>query len=472
VPASGSALLSRPHNQIGDVVVITQLLDPHRLRHGRSWVLALFIGALVLRLSVLAVTFKGNDAVLYYDDAQIALNILGGHGYSVTYQYRNWLLYESVLTTTKLRDPVVPGFRTTALKQPLNALILTGMFAGFGEKNFLAVFLLHALISSATVCLLFLSLRRTAPQTALLLSIGAAAYPSFVVHTMTVPESTTLILFLIAALWYWMTNPPANPSWTYWGLGGTIGGLAVLTEPVMSPFVGLTVCLAAALSQGTRKVQLLSAATAIVVASIVVSPWLARNYVVFDRFPVLKSGSFGHIFNWGLHFSGKGSWISEERLVALEQAGRQMSELEEEEAIARELRAQLPKFWLQYATYDIPHHFLHLWWDVPRYWNNYSLSYLLGRRLPYVVILIFALPEIAGLISRLWRRSLDTVRQEPVKVSALILFATTTAVYSIFGAFHSRYRLPLELGLLVFAASTLQRMVHRGNLLEAEPAGR
>ena len=81
-------------------------------------------------------------------------------------------------------------------------------------------------------------------------------------------------------------------------------------------------------------------------------------------------GALGHVFNWGLHFSGKGSWISDERMVTLEKAGRNLSELEEEEAIQRELLSMFPSHWREYVTYDIPHHFLHLWWDVPRYWNN------------------------------------------------------------------------------------------------------
>ena len=86
---------------------------------------------------MLGTTFRGNDTVAYYDDAQIALNLVAGNGYSVIYQYRNWLLYEAVLKTAKLDAPVVTGTRTTALKQPAYALILAGLFSCCGVKNFL-----------------------------------------------------------------------------------------------------------------------------------------------------------------------------------------------------------------------------------------------------------------------------------------------------------------------------------------------
>jgi hypothetical protein len=44
-------------------------------------------------------------------------------------------------------------------------------------------------------------------------------------------------------------------------------------------------------------------------------------------------------------------------------------------------------------------------------------------------------------------------------VSALMLIATYTVVYSLFGSFHARYRLPVELGLFIFAGTTLRPVV-------------
>ena len=436
----------------------SEILSTNGLRHNRAWVVCIFGVALLLRLAILSFTFPGNDAVYYYDDAQIALNLIEGRGYSVNYKYRNWLLYEAVLKTAELQDPVVEGTRTTALKQPAYSLLLAGLFYGFGPKNFLVVFLVHAIISSLTVSLLFLCLRQTAPLSALAVAIGTSIYPPFALHSVTVPESTTLLLALIAALWLCLIKIRDRASWGLWVIGGAIGGLAVLTEPVMLPFVAICLCYAACLDHRSLQHRLAAFVMASAIALLVLSPWLVRNYLVFERFPVFKSG-LGHIFNWGLHFSGKGSWISDERMVALEQAGRNLSELEEEEAIARELRSMFPSHWREYVTYDIPHHFLHLWWDVPRYWNNYSVRYLVGRRIPYLLLLGLALPHLLRTTARLVRQPRATLYSEVPEVSALMFIATYTVPYSLFGAFHSRYRLPIELGLFIFAGTTLRPVV-------------
>src|SRR5439155_10338208 len=175
------------------------IFSAESLRSDRVWVLSVFVVALVLRLAILGVTFRGNDAVYYYDDAQIALNLIEGKGYSVSYQYRNWLLYEALLKGAKLDNPVVDGTRATALKQPANALLIAALFYCFGPKNFLIVFVINAVFSALTVSLLFLCLRPNVPVTALLAALGAAIYPPFAFHAVTVPESTAPLLFLIAA---------------------------------------------------------------------------------------------------------------------------------------------------------------------------------------------------------------------------------------------------------------------------------
>jgi len=410
-------------------------------------------------LAILSFTFPGNDEVSYYDDGKIALNLIEGKGYSVSYVYRNWLLYEAVLTTAKLQNPVTEGTRTTALKQPAYSLLLAGLFYWFGPKNFFVVFLVHALIASLTVSLLFVCLRQTAPFSALALALGTTIYPPFVLHRVTVPESTTLLLSLIAALWFCLIKIRDRASWGLWVLAGAIGGLAVLTDPVTLPFVGICFCYGAYLDHRNLRKREAAFGMALAIALLVMSPWLIRNYLVFDRFPVFKSGALGHIFNWGLHFSGKGAWISEERMVALENAGRNLSELEEEEAIQRELLSMFPSHWREYVTYDIPHHFLDFWWDVPRYRDNYSISYLVGRRIPYLLLFCLALPHLLRTMARLVRQPRSTLKSMVAETSVLTLIVTYTVVYGVFGAFHTRYRFPVELGLLMFASTTLRPVV-------------
>src|SRR5262245_29108201 len=204
----------------------SEILSTKGLRYHRAWVIGIFCIALLLRLAILSFAFPGNNAVYYYDDAQIALNIIGGKGYSFNYEYRNWLFYESVLNTAKLQDPILEGTKTTAVKQPGYSLFLASLFYCFGPKNFFVVFLVHAIISSVTVSLLFLCLRQTAPLSALAVALGTTIYPPFVFHTVMVPESTTLLVLLIAVLWLYLVKIRDRASWRLWFMGGAIGGLA------------------------------------------------------------------------------------------------------------------------------------------------------------------------------------------------------------------------------------------------------
>jgi 4-amino-4-deoxy-L-arabinose transferase-like glycosyltransferase len=424
------------------------------LRHQRRWPAYVFGVALLLRLTVLGFNFPGNGAVAYYDDAKIALNLVEGKGYSINYEYRNWLFYETFLKTARLQEPVTSGTKPTGSKQPAYPLFLAGLFYCFGVKNFFAVFLINAIISSLTVSLLFLCLRSSAPVIAVAVALAVAIYPPFVFHSVTVPESTTLLLLLIAALWLWLTKIRDGASWYWWLLGGGIGGLTILTEPVTLPVVSLGLCYGACLDGRKVKRRSVGVVLAVVMVLLVLSPWLVRNFLVFNRFPVLKT-VIGVVFNWGLHFSGTGSWLSEDRLVALELAGRNVSELEEDEAIRRELWSLLPSHWHEYLFQDIPLHFVHFWWEVPRNWSNYSLSYLMGRRIPYLALLGLAFPQLLLTTARLLRCTRATLHNAVPEVSALLVIATYTLVYGVFGAYFSRYRFPVELGLLVLAGNPL-----------------
>jgi hypothetical protein len=434
--------------------VRSEMFSAEGVRHHRGWILALFAIALLVQLVALRLTFVGNDAVYYYDDVKIALNILDGNGYAVSNEYRNWFFYEVVLKSAKLDNPITTGTKTTAIKQPVYGLLLTALFYLFGAKNFLVLFLVHSVISALTISLLFVALRGTAPFGALAAALGATIYPPLVLHSVSVPESTALLLLIIALVWLWLVKVRERPSRGLWILGGALGGLAVLTDPVTLPFIAICACYGLWLDGRSLRKRLSAFAVAGAVGFVIVSPWLVRNYIVFHRFPVLKSG-VGQAFNWGLHFGGQGTWISEDRLVTMEKAGRSLTELEEDEALRRELLVLFPRHWREYVTYNVPLHVLHLWWDVPRYWNDYSLRYMAGRRVPYLLLLVLALPYVFRTTVRFVRQPRTTLHNDVLLVSAVILAGTYTAVYGVFGAFHSRYRLPVELGLFIFAGMTL-----------------
>jgi uncharacterized membrane protein len=89
------------------------------------------------------------------------------------------------------------------------------------------------------------------------------------------------------------------------------------------------------------------------------------------------------------------------------------------------------------------------------------MRYMLGRRIPFLIALLLALPHLFRIVGRLLRHPRVTASNRIPEVAALMLLVTFTGIYSLFGAFHSRYRLPLELALLVFAAGTVSALLLR-----------
>src|SRR5207237_1708952 len=118
-----------------------------------------------------------------------------------------------------------------------------------------------------------------------------------------------------------------------------------------------------------------------------------------------------------------------------ESSGRGKSEVEEDEAIRRELLRLFPSHWREYLSFNIPSNFRHFWWDVKRYQEEKSVRYLLGRKIPYIVLLAVALPALFKLLWRLVRHSRVTLYGSVPEVSTLILIITCTMISTIFEAY-------------------------------------
>src|SRR6476661_1791732 len=95
----------------------------------RSCVLGLFFLALVIRLVFLGATYQENGRVKYMEDVGIAINLLEGRGY--------------VFNVSMVQRDV--PVRPTAWKPPVYPMLVVLVFFVFGMKNFLALFLIHAL---------------------------------------------------------------------------------------------------------------------------------------------------------------------------------------------------------------------------------------------------------------------------------------------------------------------------------------
>jgi 4-amino-4-deoxy-L-arabinose transferase-like glycosyltransferase len=417
-----------------------------------AWI---FVIAASIRVLALVGTFHGNNTVDFFEDVVIAQNITKGNGYSLSWSYRNFLFYE-IFLDENLRDPVASGHRITALKTPLYPALVSAVFACFGLDDFLALFLVHVVLSSLTCVLVFVAVKHYSPSAAAATAIAVALYPPFVYHAVASPESTVLILLFLAACLALTVRISMKPTTLGWAALGALGGLMALTDPVSLPFFGslagsLIFATWTCTSVAIRRIIILS-----IVLGIVILPWTIRNSMTFDRFVLLKTPAWQNLAR-GLHEAG--IRFPKDVLVDLEKKGRSLNEAEEDYALRQLVWEVLSKDPMSVLR-AIPRNFVHYWWGTERYRSDTSWKYRLGREFPYMGLLLVGTLTICWAFILLVRRPVTYVRQAIVESACVLLIVTYSAIFAVFGAWNLRYHFPVELGMIVligcFAAKRLR----------------
>jgi 4-amino-4-deoxy-L-arabinose transferase-like glycosyltransferase len=244
-------------------------------RGGRTVLGAVIALAFILRL--VYVLLNPSPAIvddsLHYDD--IATNLAGGNGFSMS--------NEHLLEADRPEDG---GPAPTARRPALYPVFLSLFYRALGQ-NYLAVLMVQAVLGTfccyltyALALAAFGNLR--AAQIALALS---AVYPPFVRYCaglLTEIIFLTLTMAAFLAAHSVVTNGRLRMS----VLAGILGGLAMLCRPTALFFLPLQGILLLWVAGGPGAVRRwVSHMLAYAVAfSLVMSPWIIRNYAVFDTF--------------------------------------------------------------------------------------------------------------------------------------------------------------------------------------------
>ncbi len=213
------------------------------------------------------------DDALHYDD--IASNLAAGNGFSLSNQH----LLEA-------DRPADGGPGPTARRPALYPVFLSGIYAAFG-KNYLLVLIIQAIMGTAACGLLFMLTRDAlgSDRAALMALALAAVYPPFITYC---SELLTEILFLFLTLAAFLAAYRAIVKGGLWTpvLAGAIGGLAMLCRPTALFFLVLQALLVAVAVSGAGRGRKWAGRMLPYAAAfcLVVSPWVIRNYVVFDAF--------------------------------------------------------------------------------------------------------------------------------------------------------------------------------------------
>ena len=211
------------------------IVIPSHLIQRNSLPLVLFLLALGVRLVFLAATFQGNDNVPYFEDVAIAKSMIEGRGYTMDYSGLR-VTNEFFGTPPEVSiDEIEP--RPTAIKPPIYPLVVALIFKLFGDGDFFAVFILHAILAALTCVLVFRLAHYAGKWTAIMGASIFALYPPFVYHSISTPESTTLLLFLFSLFLLLILRYREARSASLVLVSAMVAAVIILTEVVAIPFV-------------------------------------------------------------------------------------------------------------------------------------------------------------------------------------------------------------------------------------------
>jgi 4-amino-4-deoxy-L-arabinose transferase-like glycosyltransferase len=401
----------------------------------RFFPLYIFIFALIIRLTFLLGSYQDKEQVPYWEDVTIAINFLEGKGYA----------YNFTMIGSN------PPTRSTAVKTPVFPFLVLLVFFFFGMKNFFALFLVHALLSSFTCWLLFLSIDKFSRSIALIASVAFAVYPPFIHHSVTIPESTTLALFLISIFFYELVSLYETFTPKRWILAGITSGILAMTEPMTIPFIFLTFFYIACLALSSWKKIFVEILLVTIVFAVTVAPWTIRNYLVFKEFVFIKS-SFGSTLKTSMAYSG--IRLPEEVWLSLRKEVEGMDEVNEDKAVKKAVLSWIAANPIAYLQL-LPKNFLDFWWEIERYKNDRSIKYVFGRKIPYILLLVSSIPSMLWGLTHFGTSSRLNIKMHVFQNIMFILIFTFTVEYTILGAWNLRYHFPVELAMLVFCAETI-----------------
>ncbi len=423
--------------------------------------LIIFMLALCIRLAFLAVTYPGDNHVAYYEDVEIALNVLAGNGYSMAYSAIEVTNDVFGAPAASINKPI--PVRVSAIKTPVYPFIIAGNFYLFGENNFFSLFVIHALMAASTVALVYCGMKTFSGLAALISSISIALYPPFVFHAVTTPESTVVTLFLISILLFLLSRYINNTSKFAWLGAALTGGLLALVETVAIPFVAIALVYAAMLKSGVSVYTVRNITLAAIVGCAVTLPWMARNYLVSSEFPMLRTGIGANLL-----FSLRSAEVlPEHKLLEIAQRTSGTSEFVEDKIVSKTLFSWIKLHPDEYLI-TIKKNFKNFWWQTDQFQGERSLKYLFGRLIPYTLLLILSLPMACLILIKLFKSLKSGGYPNIYYFSALIIIASYTVVYTLFGANNLRYHFPVQLMLLFLAGELIKRIIERNIPVSSE----
>lgn len=402
----------------------------------RIRLLAILLIGTLLRLAM--AIFLGNhveptpaayDQIFYHD---LALNLLAGKGFVFTLP--PW--------------PFIQPGEPTAFYSFIYPRFLAAVYRLFGQQP-LAARIVQALICSLMPLQVYGLVRRIlarppawqqrAEPVALAAAAITAGYAYFVYYSATLMTEGLYLVAVVASLslTFDLAAQLSLRRWVAWALVVT---LASLLRQVYMPMAALLFVYI--VWQARRRVRPGHVAAAGLVAAALILPWTVQNYRTFDRFLLLNSQAGQTV--WNANHPGLGVKFREAAMFPIPADLEGVNEVD--------LSNELLKRGLQNIAAD-PGRFALLSLDRLRIWfifypmRESSAFSNVARTVSFGVCLPFMLAGLA-LSLREWRRWL-----------LLYLFIAAYTFIHIVTWVQIRYRMPVDVALVPFAASAVVTLV-------------
>ncbi len=341
----------------------------------------------------------------------------------------------------------------SAYMPPLLSYIWWGLFHLFGDGTtarvaWLALNLAAALGSIALV--FYLSGKLWPSRWAAFVSAAILAmYPTSVFVTATYHQTNWAVLLLLSVVAVSVKLAEGAEPWRYGALGGLLCGLAALNRSEMIVIGPLLIALGATWRRSFHTIAKVTVAGAVAI-SLLLGPWIARNYYDFGRFiPTAQSTGYNLWKGFNPYTNGSGNLtedpngpamrVSESIANSVAPGPRYETRVQDAymKAFEHDVRTASPSRLLKLAANKV----LLLWgFD----WTDKEVTGRLAYLLPWLVTNLLA---VVGLVVA-WR-SRRQVRAAPAAIYALALSLLTLAY--VVTAVHARYRMHIEPFLFMLA---------------------
>ncbi|HVV90149.1 MAG TPA: glycosyltransferase family 39 protein [Solirubrobacterales bacterium] len=328
-----------------------------------------------------------------------------------------------------------PEFKSEASSDwsPGAPWLYAGLFIVTGGPREGTIRILEALMGVGTILVVFfLGWRLGGRWPALLGALGVAVYPPFVHSVGEImsepPAMLSLPAAILAFLWAWdrtagRDGAPRGSAWA-WLLPGFLFGVTAMFRPEYTLVAGAFVVFAAVRWAWEREWRLGAAAVGLMLAALLlpIVPWTIRNFVVFERFVPISTGS-GKALYVGTFYPADGEYARVKAILYKRETGRSLppnsqalNEVEPTELFTRVWKERYPGLERDSALGKIGKENFSRWFGehplgylgmtarkIGRMWSS-GVGEFMSTTLGRVIQIALVLLGIAGLVLLAFRR--------------------------------------------------------------------